>query len=210
MRKNHSGFGTVRFLLLAAAVLALAACATGSKSGKAETNSYDRLMTEAENQVLAGRVDAAHISFNLAAQADPTRKEPWVRNAQLYFDSANYGRAIVAAQEVLQRDPDDLIADSVLTVSGFRVAAQSLQRLQGRGAIASSTARKEAQQLAEVMQATMGESLAPAAAPAAKPTRRRASTAARPKPAEPATPPSPRTPESTSAPANPFDKLGGN
>ncbi|RBD72709.1 hypothetical protein BRM62_06905, partial [Xanthomonas oryzae pv. oryzae] len=102
-------------------------------------------MSRAEAEVTNGGPEQALKTFEDASRADPTRKEPWVRIAQLQFDRANYARAIVAAQEVLQRDPNDLVADGVLTVAGFRIANQSLQRLQGRGALASGTARKEAE-----------------------------------------------------------------
>ncbi|RBK85079.1 hypothetical protein BRN77_06055, partial [Xanthomonas oryzae pv. oryzae] len=102
-------------------------------------------MSRAEAEVTNGGPEQALKTFEDAGRADPTRKEPWVRIAQLQFDRANYARAIVAAQEVLQRDPNDLVADGVLTVAGFRIANQSLQRLQGRGALVSGTARKEAE-----------------------------------------------------------------
>ncbi|RPE75876.1 tetratricopeptide repeat protein [Vulcaniibacterium tengchongense] len=147
----------VSFRALMAAVLALglAACASGGAK-KAQAGGYDRLMSAAEAEVSAGRIESALASFNEAAKVDPTRKEPWVRSAQLQFDAGNYGRAIVAAEEVLKRDPTDMVADSVLTVSGLRVAAQSLKRLQGSGALASETARREAEQLRATMIATMG------------------------------------------------------
>lgn len=143
--------------LFAAIVLVagVAACSSMPVKGTA----YAAVLGAAEAEVSAGRVESALVGFNEAAKADPTSKEPWVRTAQLQFDAGNYGRAIVAAEEVLQRDPTDMIADSVLTVSGLRIASQALQRLQGNGALASQTARTEAERLAATMRATMGEDI---------------------------------------------------
>lgn len=201
-----------RPFLAIALVACLGACATTGKKGG---NSYAQLLATAETEVTAGRVEPALVAFERAAQADPTRKEPWVRTAQLHFDAGNYGRAIVAAEEVLQRDPTDLVADSVLTVSGLRVAAQSLQRLQGNGAIASDSARTEAERLAATMRATMGDAILDSGREA--PARRRSATrrAAAPATARPATtPPAPAAPaapaaEPRSGVANPFGGMGG-
>ncbi len=210
MHKSNPGLRAIQIFLIAAVLLALAGCASSPKSGKMGADSYSRLMTQAETHVMAGRIDAALASFNLAAQADPTRKEPWLRSAQLSFDNGSYGRAIVASQEVLQRDPGDLVADSVLTVSGFRVATQSLQRLQTNGAITGDTARNEALALAGLMRKTMGESIVPAPQ-AARPAPRKRPSAAAPPRAKPAAAAATGKPEAAATtPASPFDKLGGN
>ena len=187
--------------LLAGTVLvsALAACNTMP----AKDQSYASVLEDAETAVRAGKIESALVSFDEAAKADSTSKEPWVRIAQLQFDAGNYGRAIVAAEEVLQRDPADQVADSVLTVAGLRVASQSLQRLQGNGALASDTARIEAERLAATMRATMGQTILDSGAAAApKPARRSSRPASRPapKPAAPAA----EKPKSPSDIANPF------
>ena len=197
--------GVMALLLLAM----LGGCATNK--GVKGASDYGNLMSQAESAVTAGRVDDALISFNDAAKADPTRKEPWVRTAQLQFDKGNYAHAIIAAEEVLQRDPDDLVADGILTVGGFRIANTSLKRLQGRGALSSETARREAETLADTLKATMGDQILAADEPkkAEKPrrTRRRAAAPRAPEPKAPAA----KEPPSTPAPsANPFQNIGGN
>ncbi|WP_255516273.1 tetratricopeptide repeat protein [Luteimonas suaedae] len=160
-----------------------------------------------------GRVDAALVAFADAAKADPTRKEPWVRSAQLQFDKSNYARAIVAAEEVLQRDPDDMVADGILTVSGFRIANHSLQRLQGRGALASETARREAETLAGTLKATMGDDILapeePQKATAARRPVRRAPAPAAQAPARPAASSASNESGGQSG-ADPFKNIGGN
>ena len=141
--------------VLCALVLALAASAPAFA---AKPKQYAKLFNAAEAHVAAGRIEPALIAFADAAKADPTRKEPWVRSAQLLFDAGRYGRAIVAAEEVLQRDPQDRVADSVLTIAGMRLAGQSLQRLQASGALSvSETARREAQQLAGAVRETLSK-----------------------------------------------------
>jgi len=201
----HS-YSLIRCLAMAFVLSGLTACA--SSGAKKPASGYAELMGAAEADVVAGRAEAALSGFEAAAKADPTRKEPWVRSAQLQFDAGNYGRAIVAAEEVLRRDPADKVADSVLTVGGLRVASQSLQRLQGNGALASETARREAEQLRSTMIATMGnefvigeDSRAKPKAPVRRPARAAAPGAA---PATPATAPRPSAPASSSG-SNPFD-----
>ncbi|GAB2629347.1 tetratricopeptide repeat protein [Novilysobacter erysipheiresistens] len=191
----------IRFLVAITLVVMLGACATTSGQG----GDYATLLGKAEADVSAGKVESALVAFDQAAKADPTRKEPWVRSAQLQFDAGNYGRAIVAAEEVLQRDPTDKVADSVLTVAGLRVASESLMRLQGNGALASDTARAEAERLAATMRATMGEGILDAGddEPKARRNTRRRSTARR------ATPAAAPKVESKPAVANPFEVLGG-
>ena len=193
-------------VLLAAAFLA--ACATGGRKGEPAAVSYDALMSTAESQVTASRFTEALGTFEAAAKADPTRKEPWIRLAQLNFDTGHFGRAIVAAEEALQRDPTDKVAESVLTVGGFRVAAQSLQRLQSSGALTGDAAQREARQLVSAMRDTMGSEILAdpdAPKPQTRPAPRR--RAAAPAASSPA-PASATTPAAKPATANPFDKLG--
>lgn len=187
--------------------VAVSACATGGQT-KAPVVGYDTLIANAESQVASSNFAEAMRTFESAAKADPTRKEPWVRLAQLNFDTGQFGRAIVAAEEALSRDPTDKVAESVLTVGGFRVATQSLQRLQSSGVLTTEAAQHEARQLATVMRDTMGPEFAGATEPAPertsrRPARRRAAPAAEPAAA-------PAAPASKPKPANPFDKLGGN
>lgn len=196
---KSAGVPASRWLIAAAFAASLTACG-GTTGPKKPVNDYATLLKNAEADVSASRIEQALVAFNQAAQADPTRKEPWVRSAQLQFDAGNYGRAIVASEEVLKRDPNDATADSILTVSGLRVAAKSLQRLQGNGAISSESAQKEAKDLANALKSTMGASVFAEQRPAgARPGVRRSSGGARPAGTAPTTPPP------TTNSANPFD-----
>lgn len=208
---------------LAPVFLALAlALAVATPSWAAKPRQYAKLFNAAEAHVTSGRIEPALIAFADAAKADPTRKEPWVRSAQLLFDAGRYGRAIVAAEEVLQRDPQDRVADSVLTIAGMRLAGQSLHRLQASGALAvSDTARKEAEQLAGAVRQTLvqasPEPAMPREAPRARPKPRRNKPVARTSgpavlPAAQAAParvpePAPRAAPKAGGATNPFDVL---
>lgn len=198
----------VRVLGCLLVVGSMAGCATGGKSKQAPPPGYETLISDAEGQVASADFAGALQTYESAAKADSTRKEPWVRLAQLHFDIGNYGRAIVAAEEALLRDPTDTVAESVLTVGGFRVAAQSLQRLQSSGVLTTEAAQREARELAAVMREAMGADIVadPNASKRAAPAPRRRAAPARTAPAS--------APTSTPAPArpatNPFDKLGGN
>lgn len=203
---------TKRTLAALALLAMLTGCAT-TGGGRAQTGNYTGLYERAEADVQAGRVDAALVSWAEAAKADPSRKEPWVRAAQLQFDRGNYASAILAAEEALQRDPTDIVADSVLAVGGFRIANQSLLRLRGNGALASETARAEAELLVKTLRETMGEQIMSAgAAPRPEPARRTGRSAARTTPAvaRPAAAAEPAKKKNEAPAADPFKNIGGN
>ncbi len=205
--------GTVAYrpMMALALVSGMVACASAPK--KVVAVPFETVMANAEAQVATAGPDASIKAFEDASKSDPTRKEPWIRIAQLQFDQGNYARAIVAAEEVLQRDPDDLVADGVLTVAGFRVANLSLQRLQGRGALASETARKEAQTLADTLRTTMGDAVLVVEKPKPRPRTR---SAVRRAAAPAASAVAPVSPPNSTAPArqtrgdnaDPFQNIG--
>src|SRR5690554_3046625 len=207
---RHRFRGSVRVFAGLLLLAMLGACATTPTQAPPD---YANLMSQAESAISAGQFDHALAALSDARRADPTRKEPWVRIAQLRFDRTHYAHAIVAAEEVLQRDPDDLVADGILTVSGFRIATGSLQRLQGRGVLASATARQEAELLAGTLRDTMGEGIfaeesEPAPRRRAAPARRAQASA----PAKPAAGAAPAQTPSSDQPgsSNPFERIGGN
>jgi tetratricopeptide (TPR) repeat protein len=173
---------------------------------------YDDLMASAEEAQRKGGIVEAMGFYEKATKADPAKKQPWSRIAQAQFDARNYGSAITAAQEVLQRDTTDVTAKSIMAVSGLRVSANALEQLRLANALGGNT-RDEAQTLARIMRDALGESILPPAAVTGNTT---AVTAPRP-----ATPPVRRVipapqanPIPATAPAaepkrNPFDALKG-
>lgn len=137
---------------------ALTACASsGQGSGTApKAQPLAAAMTEADAAVLAGQSDKAYAILKGAASANPTEKTPWLRMAQMRFDSNNYGEAIVNALEALERDPDDTLANSIVAVSGLRVSSKALSDLTEKNNL-SGTVRSEAQDLARLLRTALGE-----------------------------------------------------
>ncbi|MFN4065155.1 MAG: tetratricopeptide repeat protein [Parazoarcus communis] len=112
-------------------------------------------------------------------ELQPASKTPWLRIARIQFDGGNYGAAIVAADEVLTRDPADRTALSLRAVAGLRVATEAIVRLRGDSSF-SGTAREDAVNLAKVLRETLGEDvLVPAVATPSRPRRNTSATAAR-------------------------------
>lgn len=141
-----------------ALVAALSGCAstapTASTAKRAPTMAA--AMAETDAAVQAGQNDKAYALLKSAGAAFPTDKTPWVRMAQMRFDSANYGEAIVNALEALQRDPDDTLANSIAAVSGLRVTSKSLAELSQKNNLTGNV-RTEAQELAKLLRANLNE-----------------------------------------------------
>jgi len=122
------------FLSLLCAVFLVTACASGPVKNTAPDpqtveNKFENNMEAAEALAVQGQPDRAIAAFQVLAKDNPIRKEPWLQIAKLRFEEKNYGHAITAAEEVLQRDVSDKQAKSILVVSGLRVATQSLALL---------------------------------------------------------------------------------
>lgn len=197
--------GCARIFCVLAVALVLAACQPVRE--EAPEPVFDQLMEQAAALAEAGRTEAALAMLDEAARADPTSKAPWMRKTQIQFQAENYGAAVVSAQEVLQRDADDHVADSYLVVSSLRIAIGTLSRMRGADAL-TGAARTEAERLAASMRETLGEDiLVPQAAQAAAPApRARRAAPARPQPAaEETTPAAPARGD----PTDPFSVLQG-
>jgi len=113
-------------------------------------------MSEADAAVLAGQNDKAYAILKKAGSTFPTDKTPWVRMAQMHFDSTNYGEAIVDALEALERDPDDTLANSIVAVSGLRVTSKALSDLSQKNNLTGNV-RTEAQDLAKLLRTSLNE-----------------------------------------------------
>ncbi len=143
-----------RVLLISGMLAFLAGCAT---SPKPQTDAeYKQSMTHA-TQTLAGKGnDQAVAEFQEIALLNPARGEPWSYIAKIRFDEQKYGEAIVAADEALNRDPEDFTAKTVRAVGGLRVAMQSLADLRANALLAGN-ARTDAVALAAAMRETLGQ-----------------------------------------------------
>jgi len=156
-------------------VAMLSACATSPSSPTAETpaartTSIKAAMAEANAAALSGRPDKAWALLKQATVTYPNDKAPWVRMAQMRFDSTNYGEAIVDALEALRRDPDDTLANSVVAVSGLRLSSKALSDLTRKNNL-SGTVRSEAQDLARLLRTSLGEEILVAREPRTSPSK---------------------------------------
>jgi predicted Zn-dependent protease len=113
-------------------------------------------MTDADAAVMAGQNDKAYAILKNASGAFPTEKTPWLRMAQMRYDTRDYGEAIVNALEALERDPDDTLANSIVAVSGLRVSSKALADLTQTNNL-SGPVRSEAQDLAKLLRSALGE-----------------------------------------------------
>lgn len=196
-----------------AGLAALAACS--SLSGPPATPaqpapavvSMDEWMARGDSAIKAGDHARARESWHAAARDYPAAPQPWLKLSEDYFDAADYGNAVLAAQEVLQRDPRDRVANSVLAVSGLRLTAGSLAALRDDGAYAVGS-RDEAVALTRSLREALGEPVLVPPPEASSPRRRLAKTP-RPSPRASGAADSgaPRTAAATPSTGNPLDKL---
>lgn len=149
---------------------ALVACSTAPKKDDvavkiAVQEQVNENLAAADKAQKLGNNDQAIEQLDAAIKADPAAKAPWLKKAQIHFDARQYGQAITEAQEVLQRDVNDLTAKSILAVSGLRVSAQALEQLRKANEVTGS-ARSEAESVARLIREALGEPIL-IAAPAA-------------------------------------------
>lgn len=147
-----------RILLVGVLAHMLAGCVTSPERMTDDQRASYLIEADAKaDKLLAeGKKDEAVAVLNDAASVDPARSDPWLRMARIHFDAEQYGAAISAAEEVLQRDPSDLTAKSVRAVSGLRVATDALRNLRD-DTEAAGTTRADAENLAKVLRETLGE-----------------------------------------------------
>ena len=168
---------------------------------------FEVLMADAAKARQENSVAKERETYRATAAAYPTRKEPWGKLAESYFEARDYGNAILCAQEVLQRDGADPVATSLLAVSGLRVSTAALSSLRQQQSLTSDT-RAQAEDIVKSLREVLGESvLVPAPAPPAprvRTPRPPASTVVAPAAASPQ---APAAATSAPKPGNPFDRL---
>ena len=167
-----------RLLVPVGCAVLLAACATEAPKPAPKPVPMATSLADADAAAKAGRTEFAYSILRRAAQVNPTDKAPWLRMAQMRFEEKNYGEAIVAGTEVIERDPDDTLAYSLVAVSGLRVSSKALNDLTQKNGFSGSV-RSEAQDLAALLHNTLKvERIVPVKAPAPEPVRRRPQAAA--------------------------------
>lgn len=161
----------------------LTGCAASGPKEAASVQALEHYLQEAGRAAAAGRNEQAREVYRTAAKAHPASKEPWLRLAQGHFDTGDYGQAISASQEALQRDPSDRQAVGLLVLSGMRVSNAALSALPQQQNVLGEGARGEAADLARLLRGALVEA-SPETARAQIPPRSLATPpASRPKPA---------------------------
>lgn len=145
--------------------LLLTACATNppETAAAAPVVTLASVMVEADDALKAGQVDKAYTILHKASIAFPAEKKPWLQLAQMKFDRARYGEAINDALEVLQRDPVNRMANSIVAVSGLRLSTKAIADLTRQNELNSSL-RSEARDLTKVLRSSLGDEVLPPAA----------------------------------------------
>lgn len=141
--------------LLAWLTLALAGCATVAPQPHHPVGDgdggYGQLMAMANTHAAVGETDLALAAFAHAATSDPARKEPWLRIAHLRAGNGEPAQAMLAAAEVLRRDPTDAAANDIYLAGGLQIASDTLQRLRASDASRHAQYRPQAQALLEML-----------------------------------------------------------
>lgn len=153
----------------AALALVLSACSTAPTT-PAEPPKLDELLSQASQAAAGGNKEQAITLWKQGAEAYPTDKTPWSHIAQTRYDAGQYGDAIQAALEVLVRDPNDKMANSIIAISGLRLSTRALGDLSRQNKLSGSI-KTESQELARLLRENLGETVLvppPPAPPAAR------------------------------------------
>jgi hypothetical protein len=136
----------------------LSACATDAAVAPAGRSAptIASAMADADAAILSGHSDKAYAVLKQAGTTFPADKTPWIRMAQMRFDSTDYGQAIVDALQALKRDPEDTLAHSIVAVSGLRVTSKALADLSQKNNLTGNV-RTEAQELAKLLRTNLNE-----------------------------------------------------
>jgi tetratricopeptide (TPR) repeat protein len=155
MTSNPFATRTIAVLFCA---LTLAACETAPVKPAASTASLQSMLSQASTASSAGNKEQAVTLWRQAAVAYPADKSPWLGIAQTRYDAGQYGEAILGAQEVLVRDPNDQLANSIIAISGLRLSTRALGDLSRQNRLSGSL-RSESQDLAKLLRESLGETV---------------------------------------------------
>jgi predicted Zn-dependent protease len=134
----------------------LAGCASAPEvAKKVAPPSLISLMRDADIAIKNKHSEQALELLHTAVLLYPGDKSAFVRIAQLHFENERYGDAISSAQRALERDPDDIVAHSLVAVSGLRVSSKALSDLTIKNNL-TGTVRAEAQDLAKLLRTSIG------------------------------------------------------
>lgn len=152
---------TSKHLLLSLSCAAVLAGCAASRPEPPPPPTMASLLEQAAAAAKVGKNEDAVAVLKSAASIYPADKTVWLRIAQLSFDCQEYGEAITNARKVLERDPDDIVAHSLVAVSGLRVSSKALADLASKKKVTGDV-RDAAQDLARILRASIGGDIIPA------------------------------------------------
>jgi tetratricopeptide (TPR) repeat protein len=126
---------------------------------QASAATLPELLQRADVSAKEGRRELSRLQYREAARAHPTAAAPWSKLAEDYFESGDHGNAILAAQEVVQREPQNVVAHSVLTLSGLRVSNTALVALREQQSGVPGITREQALTLSRSLREALGETV---------------------------------------------------
>lgn len=147
----------IKYLLscLACAAIVAGCASTPEAPKKLPPPPLVALMSDAETAIKGGHNERALLILHTATLLYPRDKSAFVRMAQVHFECQRYGETISSAEKALERDPDDIVAHSLVAVSGLRVSSKALADLTVKNNL-TGTVRAEAQDLAKLLRASIG------------------------------------------------------
>ena len=116
------------------------------------------MLGKANQAAASGNKEQAVALWKQGAAAFPADKTPWLNIAQTRHEAGQYSEAIQAATEVLVRDPNDKLANSIIAIGGLRLATRALGDLSRQNNL-SGTIRHESQDLAKLLRESLGEAV---------------------------------------------------
>lgn len=158
--------------LTVAAALAAALSACGTTPTAPDSSRLPALLAEANKAAASGNKEGAINLWKQVAVTYPTEKAPWSHIAQTRYEAGQYGDAIQAALEVLVRDPNDKLANSIIAISGLRLSTRALGDLSRQNNLSGSL-KTESQDLAKLLRESLGETVLVPPAPSVSAARER-------------------------------------
>lgn len=150
-----------QLLLSLSCAVVLAGCAATKPAPQPAPPTNLALLQQADRALKAGQPEVALAVLKVATKMYPAEKAAWLRGAQVSFDCHEYGEAITHARKVLELDPDDIVAHSLVAVSGLRVSSKALADLATKKKVISGDMRAEAQLLATILRTSIGGEIIP-------------------------------------------------
>ncbi len=152
---------TSKHLLMSLSCAAVLAGCAAPKPAPPPPPTMASFLAQADAAVKLGKNEDALAVLKAAARMYPADKTAWLRIAQVSFDCQEYGEAITNARKVLERDPDDIVAHSLVAVSGLRVSSKALADLSVKKRVTGDV-REAAQDLAKILRTSIGGDIIPA------------------------------------------------